>query len=114
MNGDYNKVYGQIVAKAWSDDAFREQLLRDPATVLRDNGIDVPEGVEVTVVELPSLVTGQDWEHVPVTTPNQFVLALPARPTTISDEELARVAGGAHWADPTQCTVMCACHFHVP
>lgn len=90
MSGDYEKKYGQLLAKAWLDDAFRAELLREPKEVLRNSGFDVPDVVEVTVVEMPSLA------DLPLSTPDRFVLVLPDRPsgTRISDEELARVAGG--------------------
>jgi len=39
------------VAKAWADDALKQRLLSDPTAVLKENGIDVPEGVEIKVME---------------------------------------------------------------
>jgi hypothetical protein len=39
------------VAKAWLDREYREQFLADPARALREAGIEVPEGVRVTVRE---------------------------------------------------------------
>jgi hypothetical protein len=39
------------VARAWDDDAFRQRLLAEPEAVLREEGIDVPPGVEVRVAE---------------------------------------------------------------
>jgi len=47
------KKYGKIVAKAWSDPAFKQRLMENPAEVLREEGIDVPEGIEVKVIETP-------------------------------------------------------------
>lgn len=43
--------WGQIVARAWDDDAFRRRLLSEPACVLREEGIDVPPGAGVRVIE---------------------------------------------------------------
>jgi hypothetical protein len=43
--------WGQIVARAWDDDAFRRRLLAEPACVLREEGIDVPPGAAVRVIE---------------------------------------------------------------
>jgi hypothetical protein len=39
------------VARAWDDEPFRQRLLAEPEAVLREEGLDVPEGVEVRVVE---------------------------------------------------------------
>ena len=43
--------YQQIVAKAWANDLYRQRLLRDPKGTLRSEGVDVPDGVEVQVLE---------------------------------------------------------------
>jgi hypothetical protein len=43
--------WGRIVARAWDDAAFRRRLLAEPACVLREEGIDVPAGVAVRVIE---------------------------------------------------------------
>ncbi len=76
---DHAKQYQQLIAKCWDDEAFKQRLLADPAGTLKAEGIEVPEGVRVQVVEN----TGQ------VST-----LVIPARPTDLSDELLAQVSGG--------------------
>ena len=45
------KEYAKIIAQAWVDEEFKKRLLDDPATVLAENGIEVPEGWTVSVVE---------------------------------------------------------------
>jgi len=45
------RQWGRLVARAWDDDGFRQRLLAEPEAVLREEGIDVPEGVEVRVEE---------------------------------------------------------------
>lgn len=50
----FRKAYGKIVAKAWADEGFKQRLLADPATVLKENGIDAPEGITFKVVESTS------------------------------------------------------------
>ena len=40
-----------LVAQAWSDESLKERLISDPAAVLAEYGIDVPEGIELRVVE---------------------------------------------------------------
>jgi hypothetical protein len=88
------RKYGQVVAKAWTDEAFRQQLLAEPATVLREQGIDFPAGLEVRVVE--------DTEQV-------RHLVLPRRPAEgeLSEAELDQVAGGV-------CSCACTCQNCVP
>ena len=77
---EYARNYGQLVSRAWSDPAFKQRLLSDPAAVLKEQGIDVGPGVEVRVVE---------------NTENVVYLALPPQPSEgLSDEQLDQVAGG--------------------
>ena len=45
------KEYAKVIAKAWVDDDFKKRLIADPAAVLGEHGIDVPEGMSVKVVE---------------------------------------------------------------
>ena len=81
MNAEQqNEVWGQIVAQASTDQGFKRRLLADPAAVLKENGIAVPAGVRITVVE--------DTDQV-------IHLTLPARRAgELSEAELAGVAGG--------------------
>jgi len=78
---EYAKRYGQLVARAWGDEAFKARLLADPAAVLAEHGLSVPPGVEVRAVE---------------NTDRVLYLALPPQPSEeLSDEQLDAVAGGA-------------------
>ena len=81
----------KLVAKAWQDDAFRQQLLADPrATIQQELGIELPEDVEVKIFEEQ---------------PDQAYVLLPQKPTRLdqatireseelSDDALEVVAGG--------------------
>jgi hypothetical protein len=66
-----DKEWAQIVGKAWADDKFRQQLLANPAAVLKENGITLPAGVTVNVLENMANPSGE-----------------------LSEEELTKVAGG--------------------
>jgi len=48
---EHQKKWAVCVAKAWADDDYKKRLISDSATVLKDEGIDVPEGMEIKVVE---------------------------------------------------------------
>ncbi len=76
------KAYAKIIAKAWVDKEFKKRLLDDPATVLKENGIELPQGLTVRFVE------GEE---------NEILVQLPWQPresAELSDEDLEKVAGG--------------------
>jgi hypothetical protein len=80
LMSENDNTYGKIIAKAWRDPAFKSALIANPAAALKAEGIDVPAGMAVTVLE---------------NTDNQFHLVLPPVPTDeLSDEALDAVAGG--------------------
>jgi len=76
--------FGKIIAMAWRDPAFKAELIANPAAALKAEGINVPAGMTVTVVE---------------NTDKQFHLVLPPVLTDeLSDEALEAVAGGNGFA----------------
>ena len=77
----HGKKLGQILAKAWEDAAFKQRLLQDATTALKEEGLPVPEGLEVKVVE---------------NTEKVFHLVLPWAPVTskLTTEQLAGLSGG--------------------
>lgn len=48
---EFQKAYGKLVAKAWSDAEFKAELLADPMKVFKENSMEVPAGIEVRIVE---------------------------------------------------------------
>jgi hypothetical protein len=46
----YARKYGEIVAKAWTDPAFKRPLLANRAAVLEEHSLPVPRGVELKAV----------------------------------------------------------------
>jgi hypothetical protein len=43
------KAWGKVVAKAWNDPQFKAQLLANPKPVLAQNGVKIPDNVEVKI-----------------------------------------------------------------
>jgi hypothetical protein len=74
------KAWMKVVAKAWSDAAFKARLLADPAAVLKENGIAPPEGMTIKVLE---------------DTASTAHLILPEPPAELSEAELEQLAAGA-------------------
>ena len=88
MNSEeQSKKYGQLVAKCWTDEGFKAKLMANPAAVLKAEGLDLPAGTSINVVENTNKV---------------FNVFIPAKPVELTDEQLDTVAGG-----------LCSC-FSVP
>jgi hypothetical protein len=69
-----------LVARAWQDKAFKQQLFDDPqAAIAAETGRAVLEGLEIRVVEETATVR---------------YLVLPLNTTQLSDEQLDLAAGG--------------------
>ncbi len=78
---DFAAIKADLVSRAWTDDAFRAELMANPKQVLTDYGADIPPGVSVEVVE----DAASTWHFV-----------LPAAPEEgeISDSDLVGANGG--------------------
>ncbi|MCP4835349.1 MAG: NHLP leader peptide family natural product precursor [Phycisphaera sp.] len=100
MNNDHGHLERLFVA-CWKDDAVRDRFLDDPRSVLAEFGVEVPEDLEVRVVQ-------NDDDLVHVTLP-----ATPASHPSLSDEELSLAAGGAAMHTGSEClTYLKACPPH--
>ena len=70
----------RIVAKAWADEAFKTSLVANPTATLAKEGIEVPAGLTIKVLE---------------DTPQTMHVILPPPPSAaLSDEAVGSVAGG--------------------
>jgi len=79
-------AWGRIVARCREDDAFKARLLAAPAATLVTEGVEIPEGVTVQVIE-----DTEDIWHV----------VLPWRATALSDDQVGLLSGGiAPWPFP--------------
>ena len=81
MTEERNQL-AELFAACWKDDALKQRFLSDPHAVLAEHGMEVPEGMNVNVVE---------------NTDTTVHVTLPAAPTAngdLSDEELENAAGG--------------------
>ena len=85
MNEQQNPL-GKIIAKSLEDEAFKRQLMADPAAVLKAEGIEIPAGITVKVVA--------DTESV-----RHIVLPAVGR-VELSDRELDSVCAGLAGGTP--------------
>ena len=82
MTEERNKL-AELFAACWKDEALKARFMADPKAVLAEYGMDVPDGIDVNVVE-------NSDNTVHITMP-----MAPASASELSDEELANAAGGA-------------------
>jgi hypothetical protein len=69
----------QLLAKCWTDEAFKKQMLTNPMAAMKAEGVEPPAGLTIKVVE---------------NTDDVLYLTIPARSTSLSDDDLDKVAGG--------------------
>ena len=89
LRAERREFEAQVIAKAWKDDAFAEELRANPKAVIEREwgkiqpGAKLPDDLEIRVVE---------------ETPTTLYLVLPARPPVrgeVPSADLESVAGGA-------------------
>lgn len=75
------QLFAKMTDKAWHSKNYKEQLLKNPDAVLKESGIQMPEGIHFKVVE--------DTESI-------FHFILPVKPgeKEISEEDLRELSGG--------------------
>ena len=108
-------AYGRLVVEVWSDPARELLLERDPARLLAEYGIAVPDGVAVTVRRdagdaEPDLETQVEaWRQMSVL--GELVLFVPLLDTEgeveIDEHELENVVAGLE--PGTACCCPCCC-----
>ena len=70
----------KLVKKAWEDDDFKKQLLKDPkAAIEKETGKSLPKDLTIEAVE---------------ETANKSFIVIPVNPSELSDDQLDGAAGG--------------------
>ncbi len=69
---EHQRQFARIVARAWSDEEFKKRLLADPTGVFKEEGVDLPEGMQVKAFE---------------DTPSTHHFVLPPKPDTLPSED---------------------------
>ena len=74
----------ELFAACWKDDALKQRFMSDPKSVLAEYDMDVPDGMDVKVVE-----NSDNTVHI--------TMPMAPRGNELSDEELSAAAGGCNW-----------------
>jgi hypothetical protein len=76
-----DQAIAKIIKRCWDDSKYQTRFMSEPHAVLKEEGVDVPQGLTLKVVQ---------------NTENVHYLAIPPKPTDqLSDRDLEGVAGGA-------------------
>ena len=86
MNEQKNAL-AQLFTACWKDEALKARFMSEPKDVLKEHGLDVPDGIDVKVVE-----NKEDCVHITLPAP-------PSGHMDLTNEELATAAGGG-WGAP--------------
>lgn len=82
---EFEQKWAQIIARSWSDDNYRQSVEADPAAALSAAGINVPDGVIVSVSGVGSVQSN-----------SAMVLPFPPKPEGVGGEATAEdVLGGS-------------------
>ena len=88
---EFNKKWAKVVAKAWTDEAFKQKLLKNPEKTLKEMGLELPKDTHVEIHEQKG---------------NGIHFILPQKPRgELSEIELKKYAAGQ--GDP--CISDCNC-----
>ena len=79
---EQKNALAQLFATCWKDEALKARFMADPKGVLKEHGLDVPDNLDVKVVE-----NADNCVHITLPTP-------PTGHMDLSDDELANAAGG--------------------
>jgi hypothetical protein len=75
------RIAGQVIARVWSDEDYKQRLFAHPNEVLTEAGMDIPPGLQFRILENTEKLT---------------YITLPAAPAEeLSDDALEAVAGGS-------------------
>jgi len=90
LSPENQKKWAKVIAKAWSDPAFKAKLLKNPEAVLVEQGLTFPHLPRGTHIEMHE------------NTPALIHLILPLKPNqALSEEEMRKVAGGDNGCAPS-------------
>lgn len=79
-NEEHRKKYAEVIAKAWSDESFKQKLIANPKETLKEMGVETPANMPIKVCD------GSD---------GTFYLVLPKKPQeNMTDEDLKKMSGG--------------------
>jgi hypothetical protein len=79
---EQQKQMAKIVAKAWADDEYKQRFISDPAAVLREEGVELPDGMNFKVLEAKE---NENWIVLPPKPADEYSAEM-------SEERLAAVA----------------------
>ena len=82
---------GQIIARAWTDSAFKQKLLTDTVEVLKAEGLEIPAGIKLQAMENTDRVFHLVLPPKPAMVLLIFMITVPAGGAIVGNSVHSRV-----------------------
>jgi hypothetical protein len=98
----------KVIGRAWSDDAYKAELISDPHAALKELGVHYPDHYQLEFYDDPSAKVG-DWSTVGKGQTATLRIPIPPAPAggSVSDDELAAIGGAGD--NCCCCSGLCTC-----
>lgn len=105
---EVNDAMHKVIARAWHDASFKQELISDPTKAFADEGVHWPDHYKVEFYDDPSAKVG-DWTNVGRGQNGLLKVPIPPAPGggKVSDDDLAAIGGAG--TDCCCCTGLCTC-----
>ncbi len=117
---NFIRAYTRILVSSWSDDSYMERLMGSPREVLSQEGLEVPDSVQVRVQRTTAPVLSQESSDAALDTQvnlwmnaeeiGELVLYVPDAPIINTESlDLADLAGVSGGGAVLCCCCPCSC-----
>ena len=105
---EVNEAMHKVIARAWSDDSFKAELISDPHSAFAALGVHWPDHYTLEFYDDPSAKVG-DWTTLGKGQSGVLRVPIPPAPEggRVSDDDLAAIGGAS--TDCCCCTGLCTC-----
>ncbi len=100
---EVSQIVGEVTARAQADSEFRKAYLAAPGKVLAEVGLEVPNNVNVHVIE------GDGTGKMPTSSASDVYLLLPTVEEVVQDESLAATESASCQSTASTCFTVPSC-----
>jgi hypothetical protein len=104
MSNNPVSIINDVTAKAQANASYKEAYLSNPNQVLKDAGLEIPDGVTVHVI-----AGNPSNSSIPNSTSSDVYLVYPEVDESIKDESLATAAAASCQSTASSCFCLPSC-----